>query len=81
MRILHRPERYTAHVHRLRARGTLVLGAGGLAGARPKRRLAQRVSWVQPLPDLLASALVSLLVQTGPTRRSPDGPTAPLSHS
>lgn len=47
------------------------------AGATAKRRLAQRVSWVQPLPDLLASALVSLLVQTGPTRRSPDGPTAP----
>lgn len=39
------------------------------AGATPRRRLAQRLSWVQPLPDLLASALLSLLVQAGPTRQ------------
>jgi hypothetical protein len=42
------------------------------AAATARRRLAQRVSWIQPLPDLLASALVSLLVQTGPTRRRPE---------
>lgn len=40
-------------------------------GATGGRRVAQRVSRIQPLPDLLASALVSLLVQTEPTRRGP----------
>jgi len=46
--------------------------AAPAAAATARRRLAQRVSWIQPLPDLLASALVSLLVQTGPTRRRPE---------
>ncbi len=46
-------------------------------GATGRRRLAQRVSRIQPLPDLLASALVSLLVQSGPTRRPPDGQGGP----
>lgn len=51
---------------------TLPLGlVAPAAGATPGRRLAQRFSWIQPLPDLVASALVSVLVQTGPTRRRP----------